>query len=158
MYGPCSQKSALFFQRPGTRISWSHGVFGKRKTPLKNSSQRGAFQIFLFLVRMFVASLLSINHQSSIRFAWWVHISGVTYYDGKRQVSEFARFKRFLIKKIIEIDRDIGKKPSLTCHLISFRYGDYTSGFQLERAGNDCSRLCSASTFYFFFSILSTWR
>ena len=150
-------KSALYFQRPGTRISWSHGVFDKWKPPPKSSSQRGAFQSF-FLFRMFVASLLLINRKSFTRFAWWVHISGVKYYTGKRQVSEFARFKRFLIKKIIEIDRDIGKKPSLTCHLISFRYGDYTSGFQLERAGNDCSRLCSASTFYFFFSILSTWR
>ena len=47
-YGPFSQKCTLFFQRPGTRISWSHGVFGKRKTPLQNSSRRGAFQTFFF--------------------------------------------------------------------------------------------------------------
>ena len=46
-YGPCSQKSNFFYQRPGTRISWSQGVFDKRKTPLKSSSQRGAFQTFL---------------------------------------------------------------------------------------------------------------
>ena len=38
-----------FFQRPGTRMSWSHGVFGKRKTPLKSSSRRRAFQNVFFV-------------------------------------------------------------------------------------------------------------
>ena len=98
-YGPCSQKSALFFQRPGTRISWWHGVFGKRKnTTGKLIPTRGVSKFFC-LFGMFVASLLSINRKSSIRFAWWVHISWVKYYDGKRRVSEFARFKLFPIKK-----------------------------------------------------------
>ena len=61
---------------------------------------------------MFVASLLSIHRKSSFCFAWWVHILGGKYYNGKRQVSEFARFKMFPIKKIIEIDRDISKKTT----------------------------------------------
>ena len=76
-----------FFQRPGTRMSWSHGVFGRRKT--KSSSRRRAFQIpgIYFLFRTFFASLLSINRKRFILFACWVHISGVIYYDGKRQVS-----------------------------------------------------------------------
>ena len=42
-----------------------------------------------FLFRTFVASLLSIKRKSFIIFAWWVHISGIKYYDGKRQVSCF---------------------------------------------------------------------
>ena len=102
----------------------AHGVFGKRKTPpvCKAHPDAERFKVF-FLFRMFVASLFSINRKSSIRFARWVHISAVKYYDGKRQpVSEFfARFTMFPIKKIIKIDRDIGKKTNLGCHLVSFR-------------------------------------
>ena len=76
--------------------TWSYGVFDKTKTPLKSSSQRSVSK-FLFLFRMFVASLLSIKRKSSIRFAWWVHISGVKYYDGKRQASYSSRFEMCLI-------------------------------------------------------------
>ena len=147
-YDACSRKSALIFQRAGTRISWSHGVFGRRKTPLQSSSRRGAFQKF-FLLRMFVASLLSINRKSSIRFAWWVHISGVKYYEGKRQVSEFARFKMFPTKKIIKIDRDIGKKTNLGCYFVSFRCGDHTLRFQIE--GRETIALVFAQPFFLFF-------
>ena len=43
---------------------------------------------------MFVASLLSRYRKGSIHFAWWVHISGIKYCDGRRQVSEFDRFKK----------------------------------------------------------------
>ena len=150
-YGPCSQKSALFFQRSGTRISWSRGVFGEWKTPLKSSSQRGAFHFFccFFLFRFFVASLLSINRKSSIRFAWWVHISEVKYYDGKRQVSEFARFKVFPIFKKSKWTRHRQKtERGTSLNFVSTRRSQ--SGISNEWAGNDCSRLCPASIFSFF--------
>ena len=97
----------------------------KEKHHWKAHPNAERFRVF-FLFRKFVASLLSINRKSSIRFAWWVHISVVKYYDGKQHVSEFARFKMFQIKKIIKIDRDIGKKTSLGRHLVSFRCGDHT--------------------------------
>ena len=31
-----------------------------------------------------------------------------------------------------KMTRDIGKRTSLGCHLISFRYGDHTFGFQMK--------------------------
>ena len=63
--------------------------------------------------------------QTVNRFAWLVRISGVEYFDGKRQASKFARFKMLMNKKIIKIDRDIGKRPTLGCHLVSCRSGDH---------------------------------
>ena len=70
----------------------------KEKHHCKTHPDAERFKRF-FLFRMLVASLLSIHRKSSIRFAWRVHISGVKYYDGKQQVSEFARFEMFPIKK-----------------------------------------------------------
>ena len=62
-----------------------------------------------------------------------------------------ASFKMFPIGKMIKIDRDIGKKASLGCRLVSFRYGDHTLGFQAKgRSRNNCSRLCPALRFVFF--------
>ena len=102
---------------------------------------------------MFVASLLSINRKSSIRFAWWVHISEVKYYDGKRQVSEFARFKVFPIFKKSKWTRHRQKtERGTSLNFVSTRRSQ--SRISNEWAGNDCSRLCSASIF-FVFSILA---
>ena len=103
---------------------------------------------------MFVASSLSINRKSSIRFAWWVHISGAKHYDGKRQVSLLVRFKMCPIKKTIKIDRDIGKKPSLGCHLLSFQYGDHTLGFQIK--GRETIALVFTQPL--FFSFFPYWQ
>ena len=38
----------------------------------------------------------------------------------------------FPIERIIKTERDIGKKLSLGCYLVSFRYGDHTVGFQIK--------------------------
>ena len=63
----------------------------------------------------------------------------------------------FTIKKIIKVDRDIGKKPSLGCHLVSFRYGDHTLGFQIE--GRETIALVFAQIpFFFVFSVLTKPR
>ena len=60
----------------------------------------------------------------------------------------------FPIKKIIEIDRDISKKTSLGCHLVSFRYGDHNLGFQTK--GRETIALVFAQpVFLFLFSILT---
>ena len=105
------------------------------------------FKSFLFLFRLFVASLLSINLKSSIRFAWWVHISEVKYYDGKRQVSEFARFEVFpILKKWTRYRQKTERGTSF--YFVSTRRS--RSGISNEWAGNDCSRLCPASIFLFF--------
>ena len=61
--------------------------------------------------------------QTVNRFAWLVRISGVEYFDGKRQASKFARFKMLMNKKIIKIDRDIGKEnePEMPFRFVSIR-------------------------------------
>ena len=53
-YGLCNRNVLLrtFFpapRYPGTRISWSRGLLGKRKIALKSSSQRGEFHSFFFV-------------------------------------------------------------------------------------------------------------
>ena len=43
-------KMCIIFSAPRYPYLWSHGVFGKRKTPLQSSSRRGAFQSFFSFV------------------------------------------------------------------------------------------------------------
>ena len=80
-------KNIHYFFGAQVHVSPDRTVFGKRITPLKSSSWHGAFHCFFVLFRMFLVSLLSINRKTSIRFASKVRISGVTHYNGKRQVS-----------------------------------------------------------------------
>ena len=49
----------------------------------------------------------------------------------------------------LRIDRDVGKKTSQGFHLISFRYGDHTSRFQIE--GRETRALVFAKPPYFCF-------
>ena len=63
----------------------------------------------------------------------------------------------FPIKKIIKIDRDNGEKTNLGCHLVSFRDGDHTLGFQIK--GRETIALVFAHPHvFFFFSILTKLR
>ena len=55
----------------------------------------------------------------------------------------------FPLKRIIKIDRDIGKKTNLGCHLVSFPYGDHTIGFQIK--GRETIALVFAQPVFFFF-------
>ena len=87
--------------------------------------------------------------QTVNRFAWLVRISGVEYFDGKRQASKFARFKMLMNKKIIKIDRDIGKRPTLGCHLVSCRSGDHDWGFQIK--GQETIALVFSQPAFLFF-------
>ena len=50
----------------------------------------------------------------------------------------------------LRVDRDAGKKTSLGCHLISFRYGYHTLGFQIE--GRETIALVFAQPPSFLFS------
>ena len=125
-----------------------------KNTTEKLIPTRSVSKLFLFLFRLFVASLLSINRKNYIRFAWWVHISEVKYYDGKRQVSEFARFKVFPIFKKSKWTRHRQKtERGTSLNFVSTRRSQ--SRISNEWAGNDCSRLCSASIFVLFFQYWS---
>ena len=55
----------------------------------------------------------------------------------------------FPIERIIKTERDIGKKLSLGCHLISFRYGDHTLGFHVK--GRERIALVFARPHFFVF-------
>ena len=55
------------------------------------------------------------------------------------------------------MDRDVGQKPSLGCHLVSFRYGDHTLGFQIK-AREKIALVFAQPNFFRFFNIDKTSR
>ena len=64
----------------------------------------------------------------------------------------------FPIKKIIKIDRDNGEKTNLGCHLVSFRDGDHTLGFQIKGRETIALVFAHPHVFFFFFNIDKTAR
>ena len=131
-YGPCCQKSALYFQRSGTRISWSRGVLGEWKTLLKSSSQRGAFQSF-FCFCFDCSSPLYCRLTVKITF---VSPGGYIFQrwnitTGNDRSQNLPGSKCFRFKKN-QNGRDIVKKTSVGRHWISFRHGDHRVGFQMN--------------------------
>ena len=91
---PCTRKISIFPQHRSTRIYLVVGRFAPNKTRITTMlvAKRRLSETF---VRVFFASLSSINRIISYRFPWGVHSSGAIFKDVDGAVSEFATLAEF---------------------------------------------------------------